>query len=1078
MAIFSGSDKASILGLTTIMFGLAPDADIYSDLVASYEAHGNNLFGLAGDLEATGAFQARIDGKNNDQIADYLLENLDLDPASTAGQAAHDYFVDRLSDGASVGDIASEAVLYLLDDNRRRPAFDDAAETLRNKIEVASYFIDSGFDAQHLSDLNVIDEVITDLDVAAAKNAIDVLAQGHEPFKLSTGFDLAGRDASDDVSGKYDNLIDLTMLDDVIDGTTPGSLQVGDKIVDPSVKDNDTLEAVLTGDLGVNDPNGDSLGAPNDLDDPNISGPVIQNIESITFRDDDAVSVINLDGVKNNKDMYIDSEDAAQFNSLHDLQLLEIANLDGNQVGKLHAIDRTQNLAVSDIRNDAEIVLKSDFKNLLVDAYAEDGQDDAVTIDMKGASFNLGLFDDDDGKSPDDNDGGQFKTMTLVSEDAASVVTLMDDTTLNNATDDTSNTTGAADKADADTDKTGTDDTGTEGSMQTLEKNDGVDNSLLAETLYLDGDQDITLVGTGIQFDEAIIKENNDDALTSTIDLTLQGEAEVSAPVDLTWAQVDRVVVKALGATDHATDWMEIDVDQDSIVRVDAIEDLDALVITGDHQYDDLEIEINTGAHGAPLGRLVLGGDASATTTDFDADQGNAVGGTEAHGNAGNVSPDLTTPDARSATLTVVSDSYLGALDISQISGPKVTIKGSEDLRIYELIMGNGGPGDGDTQANTIDAREMTGDFTAELAALNTKVNNLDSLTPDQAHDDGNGIDDNAAAGTFNGGNADNGAGVTILLGSGNDELDNVGVLGTKDGEWDHTDNIDMGDGNDVVQIGSFDPDGNRNDDAVGAEIYGGQGKDTFIFTSVASTDKGQLAAGTQYTFADAGSTTSDAPVAQDKHASDQTGVSLIQIEDFNSGMGAAENDNIDADQISFNLFRDVDGNTSTTTKDTAANPELFHNGEVLDATSDARYLLSDGDVVLVKVADIDAVTAETVKGFFGDTVAGTPTANADDMVTAAPDATATPAALFEDPDVEADSMSDFQENIIIVGEADGSDGVKIFYVREGGNVAPDTTSATCAVDNLEVTLIGQLNGTDENELNINRLTIDNFDFA
>lgn len=224
-------DKDSILGLTTIMFNLAPDADIYNDLVASYEAHGNSLFGLAADLEATGAFQAKINGKTNEQIADYLLENLKLDATTVAGQAAKNYFVDRLNDGASVGDIAAEAVLYLLDDNRRKDAFDDTAEILKNKIEVASYFVDSGFDAQHLSDLDIIDDVISNADVASALDQIDALSQNHE-FVLTPGIDS----------------LSLTKGDDTITGES-ATLGVSDTIIDPSASDNDTMNLKLNANM-------------------------------------------------------------------------------------------------------------------------------------------------------------------------------------------------------------------------------------------------------------------------------------------------------------------------------------------------------------------------------------------------------------------------------------------------------------------------------------------------------------------------------------------------------------------------------------------------------------------------------------------------------------------------------------------------------------------------------------------------------------------------------------------------------------------------------------------------------------
>ena len=1048
-----------------------------------WQEQGKSLAETADAMLATSDAQAYFGDSLNDDKAfvEWIYQNT-FDKTYADDKDGIDYWVSELATKTR-GEVVAAIVTAAEAPENAGAAQDQflhrvtVSDYAANHIDQApeNYGKVLGFKDDNHPDNNL--DVTADGDtVGPAEDIIDSLTKGGQTLHLSTGMDMAGQDASDNVDGSFDKNLDLTALNEQIDATELGSLQVGDVIQDPSTTDNDVLVANLAGDLGVNDPNGDS-DATTHFDLPETSGPVIENIEEILLKDDDVTSVINLDGVKGTKKLYIDSEDNQQFNSLNDIALLEIANLDGEQVGELIAVNRTQNLAVSDVRNDAEITLKDDFKNLMLDAYAEDADDDEVTVNLKGADINLGLFNDDDDRDGDanGNDGGAFKKMTLASSDNASTITLMEGTALNNVTDDTSGNGGSANKAAEDADGAGKDATGTEGSMRTIAPNDGNSNSNLAAELLLDGDQDITLVGTGIQFDEARISESNDDAMTSVIDLTLQGENEINAPVDLTWAQVDRVDVAAKGDDAVTPEWMELDVDQDSTIRVNEIADLDTLVITGDNKYDILDIEINTGNAGAALGRLVLGGDASATTTDFIPGTSTA-GGTS--GSEGSASGGSTTPqtaetevaDAQGANITVLKDSNLAALDISQITGPKVTLTGDADLRIYELIMGNGGPGDGDIQANTLDARTMTGDLTVNLTALNIKTQ--DNSAPDSAHDDGNGVDDNAADA------GDNGAGVTLLLGSGDDAVMNAAVVGDKEGQWDHTDNIDLGFGNDTVEIGSMDPLGNHNDDAIGAEIWGGTGKDTFIFRSVSSTDEGQLAAGSQFKFADVGDATSQAPVADDAGAADQTGVSLVQIEDFNAGRSSSGLlESFNADQIDFQLFRDVDGE-GLNKDDVAATPELFHNGEVLDANGTDRYVLDDGEVALVQVANIETTTAATIKGLFGDTVTKKPTQNPDDTTKEDPEDGTIP-RLFEDSDINKGApTSQFNENIIIAGEATGNDGVKIFYVREGGNALPSVDAAAPVVDHLEVTLIGQLNGTADNELNINTLTVDNFDFA
>jgi len=867
-------------------------------------------------------------------------------------------------------------------------------ETLENKRDVVEHFLDVIPKDQQAGFQVNTDPIVTDADVVVAKEGVDALLHAGVPLELTTKVDSISKDghitdqgtdhqATVEATDKLN--VKLSSSNDTIKADV-GTLQTGDSIVDDSTDDHDTLDAQMESDLGT----GPVTGTLNPVD-----GPTITNIEDITLHDQQTVDIYNLANVTGAKNVNIDSKQSDLFNSDNDAATLEIRNVDGKNIENLVAIDNTKGFVLTEVSNDANIILKDDFKNLRMDA--KDGKDDeTASVEMKGADFTLGLSDDNDDLSASVNDGGSFGELTLISADNASTITLAADTSLHNVSIDSN--AGSAGLSTAE----GTFQlAGTVPAAGTTTTDQG-----LTDKLLLDGDQDITIIGTSVQLDEAVIEEVTDDKLTSTLQLDTN---VLNSVVDLTEAEVDFVEIsQTANTTATALEGSEVDVDENTIAVIKAIADSSTLVVTGDSATDTLDIHIDTGNSASALGTLVLGGDAAASTTETTA--GTAAGSGSEGSAAGTVAPDATIADADTAIITVDSNSNLNVLDVSQLTSNSFTIVGDKDLTIGELIMGGNGPGAANEPATTMDASAFTGDLTVNL-----------TLAVSAGYEDGNDV------------NGDNGSGNTLLMGSGNDMITNVGVVATATDGYDHGDNLALGDGDDVVEIGSMV--GNlHNDDAVSAEIFGQGGKDTYIFNSIKDTDEGNYVAGSLEDFSQ-GTAAPTAPTG-----ANSTGVSLIQIEDFQAGSGG--------DQLDFNLFRDVDGQGSTK-NDAEASPEIYDNGRIISASGSDNLALEDGNVVMISVDDINTFDASSAVALFGATAASV-------------------SSVFDDPEVGASGASDFVEFVFIVGETSGDDGVQLFYVREGGN-ADETASV---IDHIGATLIGQL----EN-INISELTDDNFDF-
>lgn len=117
------------VALTRVMVGRDPVDDSPDDQTA---AATGTLAGAAGVLAGTTAFAEQFaDLTTRAQRIDLVtVSHLGLTPESAPHTTANAYFSDGLEAGVAVPTLFADAVTYLLDDARRDPAFDDAADRL------------------------------------------------------------------------------------------------------------------------------------------------------------------------------------------------------------------------------------------------------------------------------------------------------------------------------------------------------------------------------------------------------------------------------------------------------------------------------------------------------------------------------------------------------------------------------------------------------------------------------------------------------------------------------------------------------------------------------------------------------------------------------------------------------------------------------------------------------------------------------------------------------------------------------------------------------------------------------------
>jgi len=705
---------------------------------------------------------------NEEQIRDYMMNNeeaqnrypntgtaeekvntvfqnvLAREVASDAGMA---FWTDKLAqDDYDMADLMADVLAIAKDPDN----YVDA-DTLRSKAEVAEYYLETiPADQQqslpyYLGNINFDNSTVTQ-----GHQEIDGLVGAGLPVKLTSKIDDISENGHFTDKGTNDQAqIDATDAlgvktsagNDTITGEK-GTFQVGDKIIDSSTTDHDTLEVQLDA----------SIGSAGNLGNAE-TGVTITNIEEITLRGEKTVTAYSLENVtstanETNVVVNIDhnpSSTAGKFVSTTDVSVngnAVVSNVDGNQIKEVNLIDNTRDMNFAEVKNNAVINLTNgEINSIGIDA-VDDAKlaSESITINMlndKDGKLTLGLYDDNDDAvvaakavaaaaltttTTDDaaaailvadaaaeHDGGGFKEVTLVSSDVEMNVTLATGTHLNNNDSVHKDSNGAGAHENGGALQANTDGGHTLTPVSSVEAHERFalrDNLTpttpdanprtednLADTLNLEGSKDITITGTAGQLHQAVIKtEMTDDAKThiaisgiqhtNVVDLT---KAEVSmVHIDASsLGQNDMVITDADDTTD-ATQSLpaiaQIAIDDDTVAKITAIGDWGTLNITGDaDKTDDLEIILNTGKDNANNGTLVLGGDDRSISETTTIAAGD--NGDSAEAGAGSSAGSTQGGDANNATIHVEDDSTLNSLNISSLLG-RLTIDGSGDLRV------------------------------------------------------------------------------------------------------------------------------------------------------------------------------------------------------------------------------------------------------------------------------------------------------------------------------------------------------------------------------------------------------------
>lgn len=208
----------------------------------------------------------------------------------------------------------------------------------------------------------------------------------------------------------------LTLGNDTIDGSVLDSLVAADTITDTYTTDNDTLNAIISGDLT----------------------PVIAKVENINITDKFGGHTITASSITKAKQINLDSTTG---NSV------TIAAVDGSTITSVKAGNSLTDFTVTGITNNPTIIQNKATTITLDAANAAAVATDSATINLSGTALSLVLGTDD------------LKTLTLVSSALPSVVTLGTGvlaTTSALAIKGTGDVTLKADAADLDTTKIAT----------------------------------------------------------------------------------------------------------------------------------------------------------------------------------------------------------------------------------------------------------------------------------------------------------------------------------------------------------------------------------------------------------------------------------------------------------------------------------------------------------------------------------------------------------------------------------------------------------------------------------------------
>ena len=890
----------------------------------------------------------------------------------------------------------------------------EAYQQFENRVTVSDHMADTiahieptkdAIDATTFS--KGLDVTADPLTVTAADAVIDnMLTLNGQPIKLTTDTDSVNEDGHTvtDANGVETAVeisdtegVKLTAGNDTITAEV-GTLQVGDKIVDKSTTDHDTLEVTLS--------SSDTMGTGGNAGNLE-KGTTITNIEEITLRGEQGVSAYSLKGVTTTADdaniiVNIDHDgENGKFVSTTDIANgAVVSNVDGREIKDVNLIDRTTAINFAEVSYNPNINLT----NGKIDAIGLDSIDNSklenekVTINMLNdadGKLTLGLFNDDDdaNTATTEHDGGGFKEVTLVSSDVAMNVTLKTGTHLNN--DNDSNQDGAVTAADKELTITDADGFGAHESyifndtatpsvkIKSSGNPDILDN--LADTLNLEGSKDITITGTAQQLDQAKIRTEMTDGAKTHLDMS---ELKHTMVVNLTDAEVDEVIIDAstLGQGDQSAveDWVgiadaaagtknatrdvqslaQVGVDDDTTVKIASIGDWGVLAVTGDKdKQDDIHLSINTGTNKSNNGTLFLGGDLMAQSESSSA--GTAGNSTE----AGSSNAQSTQGgDANNAYLTVEGNSTLHELNMGSLLG-KLIIDGSGNLRVDDgaLVFDDSNVGfdttnlfDKNTAAEVdaegegfildgfggdwVDAHAMTGDFRVNLR---------------------DGVDERGASDEITLSVSNDNNGIRIDFGSGNDMITGLGSGAEASADFGTLagDNIDMGAGNDTVVIGINDTTATDNANstlkkadfnaALSAEAHYSDTVVSDALNGAAKTYEAAVDANGSYddrvnaeVYLGAGQ---DHVVFANQNSGFLAGMNGVRIKDFQAGSGG--------DKMGFQMFSQEeinllgDNSADKGTDDQTVNPNhlnLFNNGEVIadsDVGYNGKYVINGQDV-------------------------------------------------------------------------------------------------------------------------------------
>ena len=372
--------QTQILNVCISMFNAAPGATNLANIQAWVDANTEaTTADLAASLGVLEEFTGLYTGTDAEKAIS-MAGNFGL-TSGTGYDAAVAYFTQELAAGTSMDSMLATANDFLLNSDAAILSsfgLTDAATTLTNKTTVAEYYsVTKAVSGDTIADLQAAVSSVTasTASVTAAQTSIDdaVVAASidGDTFTLTT---------SDD------DVVNGTANSDLIDGSTVGTLQSADIILDNSSDDSDVLNAQVTS-SGVS--------------------ARIQNVENINVTGEYVNTGLNLTNVTGTETLTLDTELASGTASVTGANSLNAEN----------------------------IVAGSNIKTINVTSLAS-GTRDTVSIDANNATT-IGLTGEADGADKYDVTIAADATVTMTTFDSTG-----DTVTINAAGDFTLDTAG------------------------------------------------------------------------------------------------------------------------------------------------------------------------------------------------------------------------------------------------------------------------------------------------------------------------------------------------------------------------------------------------------------------------------------------------------------------------------------------------------------------------------------------------------------------------------------------------------------------------------------------------------------